>query len=52
MASVPTWAFMPKYHWLPFLVRRVSGSLSPEAFLVELGASIMAASTDVPPPRH
>ena len=42
------WAFMPKYQLLPFLVCFISGSRSPEAFLVELGAEISVASTAVP----
>jgi hypothetical protein len=41
-------AFMPKYHWLPFFVWCISGSRSPLAFLVELGAAISVASTTVP----
>jgi hypothetical protein len=41
-------AFMPKYHWLPFLVWCISGSRSPLLFLVELGAAISVASTTVP----
>ena len=43
---------MPKYHWLPFLVWCISGSRSPEAFLVELGAAISVASTTVPALEH
>src|SRR6218665_516368 len=47
-ASTPMWAFMPKYHWLPFLLCFICGSRSPEVFLVELGAAISVASTTVP----
>ena len=36
-ASTPMCAFMPKCHWLPFLVWCISGSRSPLLFLVELG---------------
>ena len=41
-------AFMPKYHWLPFLVWCMSGSRLPSRFFVELGAAMMVASTSVP----
>ena len=41
-------AFMPKNHCWPFLLWRISGSRSPLAFLVELGAEISVASTTVP----
>ena len=41
------WAFMPKCHWLPFFAWCISGSRSPLAFLVELGAAISVASTTV-----
>ena len=44
-ASTPMCAFIPKYQLLPFLVCFISGSRSPEAFLVELGAAISVAST-------
>ena len=46
--STPMWAFMPKYHWLPFLVWCISGSRSPWAYFVELGAAIFVASTTAP----
>src|SRR5262245_5544194 len=36
--STPKCAFMPKYHWLPFFVRCISGSRDYSAFLVEDGA--------------
>ena len=39
---------MPKYHWLPFFVWCISPSRSPSLFFVELGASMMLASTIVP----
>ena len=42
------WTFIPKYHWFPFLVWCISGSLSPVLFLVELGAPIKVASMIVP----
>jgi hypothetical protein len=35
------YAFMPKYHWLPFFVWCISGSRSPLLFFVELGAAMM-----------
>ena len=38
-ASTPMCAFIPKCHWLPFLVWCISGSRSRRAFLVELGAA-------------
>ncbi len=41
-------AFIPKCHWLPFFVWRISGSRSPALFLVARGASMMLASTIVP----
>ena len=47
-ASTPMCAFIPKCHWLPFLVWCISGSRSPSLFLVELGAAMMVASTMVP----
>ena len=37
--STPMCAFIPKYHWLPFLVWCISGSRSLLAFLVEEGAA-------------
>jgi hypothetical protein len=43
-----TWAFMPKYNWLPFLVWCMSGSWALSAFLVEDGALMIVASTMVP----
>src|SRR5437660_6948685 len=46
--SMPRWAFMPKYHWLPFLVWCISGSRALSAFLVEDGALMIVASTIVP----
>jgi hypothetical protein len=30
--STPAWTFMPKYHWLPFLVWCISGSRFPSLF--------------------
>ena len=47
-ASTPMCAFIPKCHWLPFFLSCISGSRSPLAFFVELGASTMLASTIVP----
>src|SRR6202789_890633 len=47
-ASTPMCAFRPKYHWLPFLVWRISGSRLPASFLVEEGAWMIVASTIVP----
>src|SRR5690242_20337911 len=44
----PKCAFMPKYHWLPFLVWCISGSRAFSAFLVEDGALMIVASTIVP----
>ena len=41
-------AFIPKYHWLPFLVWCISGSRCFSWFLVEGGAAISVASTNVP----
>jgi hypothetical protein len=38
--STPMCAFIPKYHCSPFLVWCISGSRSPSAFLVELGAKV------------
>ena len=41
-------AFIPKCHWFPFFVWCISGSRSPDRFLVDDGASMMLASTMVP----
>jgi hypothetical protein len=41
-------AFMPKYHWLPFLVEIISGSRFRVRFFVEVGAEIRLASTMAP----
>jgi hypothetical protein len=46
--STPLCAFIPKYHWLPFLVWCISGSRCFSWFLVEDGAAIGVASTSVP----
>ena len=46
--SVPTCAFIPKCHSLPLRTWCISGSRAPSAFLVEVGASIIVASTIVP----
>lgn len=43
--SVPQWSFIPKYHWFPFLVCFISGSLFFSSFFVELDAEMMVAST-------
>src|SRR6266849_353406 len=48
LLSTPTWAFIPKYHWLPFLVWCISGSRCCSRFLVDVGACRMVASTIVP----
>jgi hypothetical protein len=48
MMSVPICAFIPKYHWLPFLVWCMSGSRAFALFLVEDGAAMIVASTIVP----
>jgi hypothetical protein len=40
--STPICAFMPKYHWLPFLVWCIAGSRAFLAFLVEDGALMFA----------
>jgi len=48
LLSTPICAFIPKYHWFPFLVWCISGSLALSLFLVEVGALIMLASTMVP----
>jgi hypothetical protein len=42
---VPAWVFIPNYHWLLFFVCRISGSRVCVAFLVELAALMMVAST-------
>ena len=47
-ASAPIWAFIPKYHWLPFWLECNSGSHALSLFLVEVGAAIRVASTTVP----
>ena len=47
-ASTPMCAFMPKCHWLPFLLECISGSRILSLFLVELGAGTKVASTTVP----
>ena len=39
---------MPKYQSLTFLVDDISGSRAPALFLVELGASMIVAYTNVP----
>ena len=41
-------AFMPKYHWLPFLLECISGSRDLSLFLVKVGAAVNVASTTVP----
>ena len=46
--STPMCAFIPKYHWFPFLVWCISRSRCPERFLVDDGASMMVVSTMVP----
>src|SRR5580700_8246749 len=48
LLSTPTWAFIPKNHWLPFLVWCISGSRCCSRFLVDVGACRMVASTIVP----
>src|SRR4029077_8346410 len=48
LLSTATCAFIPKYHWLPFLVWCISGSRFCSRFLVELGACMIVASTIVP----
>src|SRR5438309_4795751 len=48
LLSTPTCAFIPKYHWLPFLVWCISGSRCCSRFLVDVGACRMVASTIVP----
>jgi len=42
--------FIPKNHWFPFFVWCISGSRVRLRFFVELGASMIVASTIVP--RH
>src|SRR5207253_9860815 len=44
----PICAFIPKCHWLPFLVWCISGSRALLLFLVEDGAAMIVASTIVP----
>jgi hypothetical protein len=39
---------MPKYHWLPFLDERISGSRLPARFFVDGEAAISVASTIAP----
>src|SRR3954447_22772934 len=46
--STPICAFIPKCHWLPFLVWCISGSRALLLFLVEGGAAMIVASTIVP----
>ena len=41
-------AFIPKCHWLPFLLECISGSRLPCLFFVELGAAVSVASTALP----
>ncbi|KDB01780.1 hypothetical protein U879_20850 [Defluviimonas sp. 20V17] len=41
-------AFMPKYQSLPFLVDDMPGSRAPALFLVEDGASMIVASSNMP----
>src|SRR5690554_778534 len=48
VSSTPMCIFMPKCHWLPLRVWCISGSRAFSRFLVELGASMMVASTIVP----
>src|SRR5438876_595234 len=48
LLSTPTWAFMPKYQALPFLVWCISGSRCCSRFFVDEGACRMVASTIVP----
>src|SRR4051812_33806196 len=48
LLSTPTWAFMPKYQALPFLVWCISGSRCCSRFLLDEGACRMVASTIVP----
>ena len=45
----PMWHFIPNFHSLPFFVWCISESRAFSAFLVELGALMMVASTMVPP---
>jgi hypothetical protein len=46
--SVPTCSFIPKNQFRPLRVCFISGSRIALAFLVELGAAMMVASTMVP----
>src|SRR5580698_8421348 len=46
--SAPMCSFIPKYQFLPLRVCFISGSRLALAFLVELGAAMMVASTMVP----
>src|SRR5215213_6339740 len=46
--STPTWAFIPKCHWLPFFVWCISGSRLFCLFLVEGGAAMIVASIILP----
>src|SRR3954465_8159194 len=46
--STPICAFIPKCHWLPFLVWCISGSRALLLFFVEGGAAMRVASTIVP----
>ena len=48
LASTPMFAFMPKYHWLPFFDERISGSRFARPFFVDGDAAISVASTMVP----
>ena len=48
LASTTKCSFMPKCQWLPYQVECISGSRVPCWFLVELGAAIIEASSDVP----
>ena len=41
-------AFIPKYHWLPLRVWCICGSRALALFLVEDGALMILASTNVP----
>ena len=46
--SIPVWTFIPRCHWLRFLVSCISGSRFHYLFLVELGVAIKVASTIMP----
>ena len=48
----PMWHFIPNFHSLPFFVWCISGSRAFSAFLGELGALMMVASTMVPALHH